>query len=106
MILGTLASDWSSFWSTVSSASGMGGVIQLLAIVGVILAVSSLVMWLWEVRKSGGFGGSHVKKAHHKLIFGFVLGLALASPTIVIPVFLTLFGQIISGVIGIIHALP
>jgi len=39
MIIGTLASDWSLFWSTVSSASGMGGVISLLAIVGVLLAV-------------------------------------------------------------------
>jgi len=106
MIIGTLASDWSSFWSTVSSASGMGGVISLLAIVGVLLAVGSLLMWLWEVRKSGGFSGASVKKSHHKLIFGFVLGLALASPTIVIPVFLTFFGQIISGVIAIIHSLP
>jgi len=103
MIIATLASDWTSFWSTVSSASGMGGVISLLAIIGVLLAVGSLLMWLWEVRKSG-FGAA--RKSHHKLVFGFILGLALASPTIVIPVFLTLFGQIISGVIGIIHALP
>jgi hypothetical protein len=84
----------------------MGGVIQLLAIVGVLLAVSSLVMWLWEIRKSGGFKGESVRKSHHKLNFGFVLGMVLASPTIVIPVFLTLFGQIISGVIAIVNALP
>jgi len=106
MIIGTLASDWTSFWSTVSSASGMGGVIQLLAIVGVLLAVGSLVMWLWEIRKAGGFSGGRAEKSHHKLVFGFILGMVLAGPTIIIPVFLTLFGQIISGVIGIIHALP
>jgi hypothetical protein len=103
-MLATLTTDWTSFWSTVSSASGMGGVIQLLAIVGVVIAVFSLVMWLWEIRKAGGFGGA--KQSHHKLIFGFILGMVLASPTIVIPVFLTLFGQIISGVIAIVHSLP
>jgi len=106
MILGTLASDWISFWSTVSSASGMGGVIQLLAIVGVVIAVFSLVMWLWEIRKAGGFGGSRSEKSHHKLVFGFILGMVLASPTIVIPVFLGFISTLISGVIGIIHALP
>jgi hypothetical protein len=31
----------------------MSGVIQLLAIVGVVLAVASLLRWLWEIRKSG-----------------------------------------------------
>jgi len=106
MIIATLASDWSSFWSTVSSASGMGGVIQLLAIVGVLLAVGSLLGWLWEVRKSGGFRGATAKRSHHKLVFGFILGMILAGPNIIIPVFLTFFGQIISGVIAIIHSLP
>ena len=103
MLIGTLASDWTSFWSTNSSATGMGPVISLLSIIGVVLAVFSLLVWLWEIRKSG-FGGA--KKSHHKLIFGFILGMALASPTIVIPVFLTLIGQIISGVIAIVHSLP
>lgn len=105
-MIATLTTSWTSFWSTVSAASGMGGVISLLSIIGVLLAVASLLGWLWEVRKSGGFSGATVKKSHHKLIFGFILGMALASPTIVIPVFLTLIGQIISGVIAIIHALP
>jgi hypothetical protein len=81
----------------------MGGVISLLAIVGVVIAVASLLMWLWEVRKSG-FGGA--RKSHHKLIFGFIIGMVLASPTIVIPVFLTFFGQILTGVIAIVHSLP
>ena len=105
MIFATsLATDWSSFWSTVSAASGMTGVISLLSIVGVVIAVVSLLMWLWEIRKQGGFGGA--SKSHHKLVFGFIFGMVLAGPNIVIPVFLTLFGQIIGGVIAIIHALP
>lgn len=106
MIIGTLASDWNSFWSTISSATGMGPVISLLSIIGVLLAVASLLGWLWEVRKSGGFKGETIRKSHHKLIFGFILGMALASPTIVIPVFLTLISQLISGVIAIVHSLP
>lgn len=106
MEVATLASSWTSFWSAISSATGMGPVISLLAIVGVLLAVGSLLGWLFAIRKSGGFGGEAVKKQHHKLIFGFILGMALASPTIVIPVFLTLIGQIISGVIAIVHSLP
>ena len=105
-MIATLTTDWTSFWSTISSATGMGPVISLLSIIGVLLAVGSLLGWLWEVRKSGGFKGESIRKSHHKLIFGFILGMALASPTIVIPVFLTLIGQIISGVVAIIHALP
>jgi hypothetical protein len=100
----TLAGDWSSFWGLISAASGMAGVIKLLAIVGVILAVFSLIMWLWEIRKAGGFGNAN--RSHHKLIFGFILGMVLAGPNIIIPVLLTLIGQIISGVIAIIHVLP
>jgi hypothetical protein len=106
MIIGTLASDWTSFWSLISSASGMGGVIKLLAIVGVILAVGSLLTWLWEIRKSGGFKGDSVTKSHHKLLFGFILGMILAGPNILIPVLLSFIGQIITGVISIIHSLP
>ncbi len=103
-MLATLTTSWTSFWSTVSGATGMGPVIQLLSIIGVILAVFSLLVWLWEIRKAGGFGGA--KQSHHKLIFGFILGMALASPTIVIPVLLTLLQQIISGIVAIIHSLP
>ena len=102
--LPNLSADWTSFWNMVSSASGMSGVIKLLGIIGVVLAVGSLVGWLWEIRRQGGFRGA--ARSHHKLIFGFLVGLILAGPGIVLPIFLTLFTQIINGLVSLLSSLP
>jgi len=102
--LPNLSADWTSFWNTVSAASGMSGVLKLLSIIGVVLAVGSLVGWLWEIRRQGGFRGA--ARSHHKLIFGFIVGLILAGPGLVLPIFLTFFTQLVNGFLSLLSSLP
>lgn len=88
-----LASGWSQVWGAVSSAIGSSGT-NLLTAIGVIIAIGSVVSFLWE-RKKGGQGN------HHKVLYGLLFGALLAGPVVVIPILLTIADFAINIVLGI-----
>ncbi len=97
-----MASSWSSFWSTVQSATGIGPFLQLLSFIGVGMLIFSLVTWLFALRRSGSFKAN---ADHHKLILGIIIGAVLAAPSVLVPAFLSLFDVIINFIIGLLPSL-
>lgn len=89
-----LASGWSQVWGAISPVLGSSGT-SLMTGIGVIIAVFSVVAWLWERRKGGGGQG------HHKLLWSLLIGALLAGPAIVIPAALVIADFVVNGIIAI-----
>lgn len=73
-----LAGAWSNF--IASFGSRLDGFFQLCAFVGVILAVTAFIMWLWQKRRGG--------KISPGITMMILLGALLASPKAFIPLLL------------------
>lgn len=88
-----MASGWSQVWGAISSALGSSGT-TLMTAIGVLIAVFSTVVWLWERRKGNGGG-------HHKLLYSLLFGALLMGPVIVIPIVLTIADYAVNAVLNI-----
>jgi len=75
-----LAGSWSGIQSALSSALGV--LVTLFTIIGAILVIGSILGYIWERRRGSG--------NHSKLIHTLILGAILASPGLLIPLFLTI----------------
>lgn len=74
-----LVKAWNTLWSQLTSwAPGLG---VILAVIGIAVVAVALSVWLYQKRKGGGKPFP---------IAAIVVGLVLAGPSVVIPIFLSI----------------
>lgn len=77
------AAGWTTFWGKVSGVSG--GLLDDIAMIGMVMVVFAFGKWLWDRRRGNGGGGGG-----SGLIITIIVGAILASPTTIIPGVLTI----------------
>lgn len=82
-----LSATWTDFWGRVSGE--LGGVTQLLAFVGLVLIVGSIIKYFWDRRRGGANAG--------QLLWAFGAGAILAAPDFLIPLFLNVVDLLINA---------
>lgn len=96
-----LASDvnmsrtWSDVWDSLDRA--LGPISDLIAGIGVILVVFSVVKWLWDRRRGGGggMGGGQASGVMWTLLVGAVL----IAPSVLLPLILTILDAVVNAVV-------
>lgn len=91
-----LADKWKQFWGTIKAP--LGGIVDLLGIVGIVLIIMSGIGLLWQRRRGGG-GSNGVSGFLITLIIGAVLALPDLIG-VVVPIF-DLIVDAIFAVVGI-----
>jgi hypothetical protein len=86
---------WKQFWTVLSGALP-SGVLNLIAVIGAVMVFFAIIKWVLDMRKGGGG-----IRAHKLLAMTILVGVILAAPNTIMPLF---FG-IIDGAIGIVIAL-
>lgn len=91
-----LAGSWTDdVWGPVQNE--FGNLPRLASAVGVILIVVSIFKYLFDRRRSSGGGGGQTSG----VMWSLALGAALATPGVIIPLFLEIFDAIVNAVIHI-----
>lgn len=90
-----LSQGWTTFWNAVKGS--LGGIDTVMTIVGVLIVVGAVLKWVFERRKSGGGGMGN----HQPVLWALLAGAALASPDLIIPIFLTILDVIANAFISI-----
>jgi len=88
----TLVAGWTTVWSAVTSA--LGPLSALLTAIGALLVVFSIVGYIWERRRGSG--------NHSKLAYTLLIGAVLASPDLLIPMFLHIADFVVNTVAGLL----
>lgn len=86
---------WSRFWGAISGS--LGGLADLLAVVGMLMLVGAFFGWLMQKRKGGGFS-----QGASGLVVTMLVGGILAGPNILIPIFLNLFDFAVNAAVSLI----
>ena len=74
---------WDKFWAGFQQGTGTAGIMNLLAVIGVILLVVTIVAWAFERRKLGGFHGSG--RTSGKIVAAALVGALLVAPSFFLP---------------------
>jgi len=82
------AGSWTSLWAKISGT--LGTLTTLIATIGMLLVVGSIIGYIWERRR----GGSN----HSKLIYTLLIGGILAAPTFLIPAILHLVDFLVNTI--------
>lgn len=82
-----LADTWTEFWGKVSGP--LGGIVDIMTFVGVILVVGALLKYFWDRRRGGANTG--------QLLWAFGVGALLTLPTLLIPAILKLVDLLITA---------
>lgn len=93
-----LKTQWGTFYDNFTAASGVDGLMKLIAVIGFCVALGAIGKWVWDKRRGGGFGGGGGFPT-----MAVVVGAAMAAPTALIPVFFLLLDAVINGVINIVN---
>lgn len=87
-----LADSWGKIWGAISGS--FGGLATMLAIIGLFIILGSVGKWLWDKRKGGGGGMG-------KMAIPLLIGVILAGPGVIIPIFLRLLDFVVNGLIAL-----
>lgn len=94
-----LKDNFNQFWSSLTGAAGMNGIVKLAAIVGVALVAWALIKWAWDRRRGGGAGGQH-----QGVMGALLIGAILSAPSVLLPILLTFLDVIVNGGIKIYNS--
>lgn len=94
-----LKGSWTKFENAVSSATGIGSLLNILAIFGMLLIASAFIKWAWDRRKSGGMGGGG--GGGGAITGALIVGIVLSAPGFVIPAVLGVFDLFINAIVSI-----
>lgn len=96
-----LKGSWNEFAAAVNNATGIGSLLDLLAIVGMLIVAAAFIKWGWDRRKSGLQGAG---QGSGGLTGALIVGLILAAPGFVIPAVLGVFDIFINALVRIWNA--
>lgn len=90
-----LTESWGTLWSAITAGIGPG-LPRLMAIIGVALVAFAIVKWAWDRRRGGGMG-----KGGGGIMGALLIGAILSSPSVLLPIFLTIVDGVANAVIQI-----
>ncbi|MCU6481953.1 hypothetical protein [Arthrobacter sp. A2-55] len=90
-----LQAGWNDLWTSVTT--GYPGIGHTMAIIGVGIAVLSLLKWSWNARHGRGHGA-----AARPVLGGLIIGAILAAPAVVIPLLLGVLSVVANIVVSLV----
>lgn len=90
-----LKGGWDKVWGGIETSIGTQ-LTGLLTVIGVCIVIGAILKWMWERRRGGGGMGQT-----GGIMWSLLIGATLASPTVIIPIFLTILDAIANAVVGI-----
>lgn len=94
-----LSARWAEFWAALTTATGIGGVITLLAIVGMLLVVGGVIGWLFKKRRGGS---GQMTQGMDGLLITILIGGILVAPRYGIQVLLVIVDVICNAVLRVL----
>ncbi len=90
-----LAGGWNTLWGALRIPPQM---MTLLTVIGVIIVIASLFKWFLDRKRQGSSG---MGQSSGPVLWATLLGVAIAAPALIIPIFLKILDWIINAIVSL-----
>lgn len=88
---------WDTFWGAIKEQ--IGGVADLLTIIGMLMVLGSIIGWIWKKKRSGG----QVTEGLGGVLIVLFIGCVFAAPGAIIPAILSLVDYAGNAVVALVQ---